>query len=388
MKLVVKLIFVLVMVFFSVEIISAVVSDPPGANFAIIEDGTITSFKERNQAFDPTFEIGNDLELISDFFIFLSEINSPSGIVLSIGKKNEFVIVNGDKDDFGIYELTTISGCQVKLTTYSYLSPPNPPEFTFTATVGEVIKPTLSDTYYYVLGCTPSFTVTLVEVEEKLLLSASNTQDMLDTAILIPGTDIKIGMMDLTPTTTPLIGECLDTINMCGGPCPPCSTTTTIPSTGSIVVSSSPNGATVYLDSIAKGTTNILIEEVSVGSHVIWCKKEGYEDSVAETVSVTPGETSTVTCSLSPLSGTTTTTLDTTSTGSISVTSVPDGASVFLDAVEKGTATVLIEDVSEGSHIVWCKKEGYQDYTQDVDINAGDISTELQSQPQLQSQPH
>jgi hypothetical protein len=49
------------------------------------------------------------------------------------------------------------------------------------------------------------------------------------------------------------------------------------PNTGTIDVTSSPRGAEVYLDNQYKGTTPVLITDVSLGEHVIELRLRGYE---------------------------------------------------------------------------------------------------------------
>ncbi len=44
--------------------------------------------------------------------------------------------------------------------------------------------------------------LTLIPVDEKTLLNSQQTQDMLDSALLIPGTDIKIGLQNLVVNAT------------------------------------------------------------------------------------------------------------------------------------------------------------------------------------------
>ncbi len=71
------------------------------------------------------------------------------------------------------------------------------------------------------------------------------------------------------------------------------------PTTGSIQVNSTPQGASIYLDGTATGqTTNSTITDVAPGSHTITLVKEGYED-YGENISVTAGQTTTVNASLS-----------------------------------------------------------------------------------------
>ncbi len=72
--------------------------------FAIIEGGVVTSFKFRDNATtDPLFIVGEDQELISDFFIVPVNVDVGNEIVeLAIGKKtDEFEISDNDKNVLG-----------------------------------------------------------------------------------------------------------------------------------------------------------------------------------------------------------------------------------------------------------------------------------------------
>jgi len=66
---------------------------------------------------------------------------------------------------------------------------------------------------------------------------------------------------------------------------------------GSIDVSSSPSGASIFLDGIANGTTPATLDDVIVGSHKIILRKTGYEEW-GKTVTVSEDETSDVNANL------------------------------------------------------------------------------------------
>jgi hypothetical protein len=66
---------------------------------------------------------------------------------------------------------------------------------------------------------------------------------------------------------------------------------------GSIEISSSPSGASIYIDNIANGTTPNTIDDILVGSYKIVLKKSGYEDW-GKVVTVDDGETTEVDANL------------------------------------------------------------------------------------------
>lgn len=69
-----------------------------------------------------------------------------------------------------------------------------------------------------------------------------------------------------------------------------------------------------------------------------------------------------------------------TDTGSLSVSSTPSGASVYLDSVLVGNTPYIIDSVPAGSHMVELKMQGYVPYAETVVISGGQqasISPEL-----------
>jgi hypothetical protein len=139
------------------------------------------------------------------------------------------------------------------------------------------------------------------------------------------------------------------------------------PVTGSISVSSTPTGARIYLDGADTGyTTPRTISSVTTGAHTVRCTLTGYTDQT-QSVTVNPGKTTTVRMTLVrqlPV------------TGSISVSSTPAGAGIYLDGTDTGFKTPrTISGVTAGAHSVRCTLTGYTDQTQSVTVSAGQTST-------------
>jgi hypothetical protein len=57
--------------------------------------------------------------------------------------------------------------------------------------------------------------------------------------------------------------------------------------------------------------------------------------------------------------------------GSLSVTTDPAGATIFIDGVRQGISPATIPGLSAGSHTLLLKRDGYQDLTLPVTIGAG-----------------
>jgi len=60
--------------------------------------------------------------------------------------------------------------------------------------------------------------------------------------------------------------------------------------------------------------------------------------------------------------------------GSISVTSTPSGANIYLDGSPEGATSKIISGVSVGSHTITITKSGYKDYTKQVTVKAGETT--------------
>jgi hypothetical protein len=142
-------------------------------------------------------------------------------------------------------------------------------------------------------------------------------------------------------------------------------------STGWVSLTSSPAGATVYLDGTLAGLTAqngvLRIDNVRAGDHTIRVEKAGYQ-AFASTVNVQVNTVTDVVATLVSASGPAI-------TGTLSVSSTPAGASVFIDNALKGVTPISLTDISAGSHQVLLRLNGYQDYTVTQQVNAGATNT-------------
>ena len=131
------------------------------------------------------------------------------------------------------------------------------------------------------------------------------------------------------------------------------------PINGIISVQSSPSGATVFIDNVSRGTTDVVIPDIPSGVHQVRVEKRGYLNWES-TVTVSGGRTAFVKANLKSDSG------------SVQVNSNPQGGTVYLDGNTMGTSPVLINPVTSGSHTVTIKKAGYLKYSANVTIKPGD----------------
>jgi len=139
--------------------------------------------------------------------------------------------------------------------------------------------------------------------------------------------------------------------------------------TGWIYLTSSPAGATVYLDGTVAGQTAsngvLKIDNVRSGNHNIRVEMAGYQP-YSTTVNVQVSTVTDVTANLLPVQA---------FTGALSVSSTPAGASVFIDNALRGLTPITLTDITAGSHQVLLKLDGYQDYSVTQQVNAGATNT-------------
>ena len=140
--------------------------------------------------------------------------------------------------------------------------------------------------------------------------------------------------------------------------------------TGSIAITSTPEGAAVWLDGEETGfATNCLLTNVPAGDHVVTLKRDGYADA-STPVTVAEGETAVVHLGL------------TTATGSLTVTSTPAGATILIDGADTGAVTdTTLDGIAVGTHTVTLQKDGYVDATAEIEIAEGATASAISILP-------
>jgi len=130
--------------------------------------------------------------------------------------------------------------------------------------------------------------------------------------------------------------------------------------TGNIQVVSTPSGAMVTLDRSQSANTPYTFYNIPVGSHEVSVYMSGYQ-TFYTSVSVNEGRTAYVNAVLQPV----------VTTGTLSVSSSPSGAAVYVDGIYQGVTSTTVGNLVPGSHSVRLTKAGYQDWTGSVSISAG-----------------
>jgi hypothetical protein len=153
-------------------------------------------------------------------------------------------------------------------------------------------------------------------------------------------------------------------------------TPTPTPTYGRVSFTSIPAGADIYLDNAYRGLTPLTIDDVPNGRHVVILRLDRYEDAVRNLL--VTGNSMTVNIALSPLGSSTTVQPTVTGTvqpageyGSLSVTTSPAGARVYVDGEMKGVTPATIPGLSAGKHTVLLSVPGYIDLNTTIVISAG-----------------
>ena len=124
------------------------------------------------------------------------------------------------------------------------------------------------------------------------------------------------------------------------------------PTTGDIDVTSSPSGASVYVDGVYYGATPQLCSGLTPVGHTLEVIKSGY-DTWKQTVSVVAGQTAHIHASLAASQ----------QYGSLYVSSNPQGANIYLNDKYQGQTPRTIGSLIPASYTLELTKSGYYDWT-------------------------
>jgi len=169
----------------------------------------------------------------------------------------------------------------------------------------------------------------------------------------------------------------------------------TAPQPGSLAVASEPAGAEVYLGGQYTGTAPLEITNLTPGEYVLRFRLTGYGDREVK-VMVEAGNRTAVTArypalvtpipTASPTRTPQATIVPTTqplpfvttppATGSLYLTSVPAGASVYVNGEGKGVTPVLLRNLTPGTYFVRFTLVGWKDYQVPLSVSSGQMMTE------------
>lgn len=130
---------------------------------------------------------------------------------------------------------------------------------------------------------------------------------------------------------------------------------------GNISVTTNPTGAIIWLDRVNTGRVSpYVFENLTPGDHSLLLQRDGYYN-VSRPVRVYPGQTNAVNATLKPILY-----------GNVSVSTTPPGAQIWVDRVNIGAVTPnIIENLTQGDHIIQLKLAGYRDYSRTFRVAGG-----------------
>ncbi|MEI6293068.1 MAG: PEGA domain-containing protein [Methanomicrobiales archaeon] len=139
------------------------------------------------------------------------------------------------------------------------------------------------------------------------------------------------------------------------------------PDTGDLQVSSSPSGASVYLNNNYRGITppddSLDIVNLVPGSYTVSVKKSGYQD-YATTVTIQAGKNVQMNAALQPASQSPT-------VASAQISSAPGGADVYVNGAYMGITPLSFQKVQPGTYTIEIRMDGYTPYTTTGQVIAG-----------------
>ena len=123
-----------------------------------------------------------------------------------------------------------------------------------------------------------------------------------------------------------------------------------------LMVLSDPSGAEVYFGWNYAGNTPVILTNLNPGNHQVVLKKIGYYD-LTGSIDLKKDQRRDVFFELKP------------NTGRFYIETDPKGANVYVDGIHRGRTPKLVNDLSDGTHIIKITKEFYNDYVNFVTVN-------------------
>ena len=131
---------------------------------------------------------------------------------------------------------------------------------------------------------------------------------------------------------------------------------------GQIRITSTPEGASTYLDDEYKGETPLTLTKIFVGPHKLKLDSSGHEDW-EEYISISSLQNKEINIELIAKTGDT----------SVRVSTKPKGATVYLDGVYMGEGPITLEKVTPGEHLLKVSKKGYEDWLDTLTSHPGEF---------------
>lgn len=128
---------------------------------------------------------------------------------------------------------------------------------------------------------------------------------------------------------------------------------------GSLVVTSSPSGATLFLDGRNEGITPVSIPRVPQGERDVRIQLAGYE-TYQTTLRISPDDTSRVDATLEAMPG------------SLEVVTIPTGSRIYVNDEFRGESPVALEGLRPGAYVIRAERRGYAEESRTVRVGRGE----------------
>lgn len=163
-------------------------------------------------------------------------------------------------------------------------------------------------------------------------------------------------------------------------PAPAAAPKTETRASGRLLVRSTPSGATVTVDGVARGVTPVALRDLEFGTRTIVVARRGYE-SETHRVAITSGRSSrSLDVRLSPEAAAKSPRPGTpaslgrpgVTTGGLMVESRPSGASVSINGRDRGKTPLTLSELPPGDYQVVMTLQGYRNFATTVRVVAGE----------------
>jgi hypothetical protein len=135
------------------------------------------------------------------------------------------------------------------------------------------------------------------------------------------------------------------------------------PTTGHLKISSSPSGAAVYVNNIYYGTTPHTVTNLAAGNNNLRLTYSGYND-YQDTIRVVAGQTVSTYATLQSQA----------TDGTLTISSSPSNANIYLDGAYRGTTPRTIGGISKGAHTLEITRPGYHEWSNTIQIHANQVT--------------
>lgn len=136
------------------------------------------------------------------------------------------------------------------------------------------------------------------------------------------------------------------------------STTELLSDSGTLVITSDPEGATILINGIQRGATPATIGRLSEPDIQLELQADGYQ-TLTHSLRLGAGETQALDLTLTPKPAT------------LSVSSIPDGARVYVNNAFQGTAPLTLNDLPPGSYRVRAELAGHDPDARTYELQRG-----------------